>query len=67
MRTLSLPNAVEQWSLTTLREKLVKIGAKIVRHGRYVTFQMAEVAVPRHLFADILRRIDRLRSTPAPP
>jgi hypothetical protein len=66
MRTLALPDAVAQWSLTTLREKLVKIGAKIVRHGRYVTFQMAEVAIPRDLFADILRRIDRLRPTPAP-
>ncbi len=31
--------------MTTLREKLVKIGAKVVRHGRYVTFQLAEVAV----------------------
>jgi hypothetical protein len=66
MRTLALPDAVEQWSLTTLREKLVKIGAKIIRHGRYVTFQMAEVAVPRHLFADILGRIDRLRPKPVP-
>ena len=36
-----LPDAVEQWSLTNLREKLIKIGAKIVRHARYVTFQMA--------------------------
>jgi hypothetical protein len=61
-----LPDAVEQWSLTTLREKLVKIGAKIVRHGRYIVFQMAEVAIPRDLFADILRRIDRLRPTPLP-
>ena len=66
MRTLVLPDAVEQWSLTTLREKLVKIGAKIVRHGRYIVFQMAEVAIPRDLFADILRRIDRLRTTPRP-
>ena len=66
MRTLALPDAVERWSLTTLREKLIKIGAKIVRHGRYVVFQMAEVAVPRDLFGDILRRIDRLRPTPAP-
>ncbi len=66
MRTLALPEAVEQWSLTTLREKLIKIGAKIVRHGRYVVFQMAEVAIPRELFADILRRIDRLRPKPAP-
>ena len=56
----------EHWSLTTLREKLVKIGARIVRHGRYVIFQLAEVAVPRALFADILRRIDRLRPRPPP-
>ena len=66
MRTLALPDAVDQWSLTSLREKLIKIGAKIMRHGRYVTFQMAEVAIPRDLFADILRRIDRLRPEPAP-
>ena len=56
----------EQWSLTTLREKLVKIGAKVVRHGRYITFQLAEVAIPRDLFANILRRIDRLRPKPVP-
>jgi hypothetical protein len=61
LRTLALPQEVEHWSLTTLREKLVKIGARIVRHGRYVVFQLAEVAVPRALFAEILRRIDRLR------
>ena len=66
MRTLALPEAVDQWSLTTLREKLVKIGAKIVRSGCYVAFQMAEVAIPRELFADILRRIDRLRPKPGP-
>jgi DDE family transposase len=64
LRTLALPQEVEQWSLTTLRDKLVKIGARIVRHGRYVVFQLAEVAVPRTLFAEILRRIDRLRPRP---
>jgi hypothetical protein len=58
---LALPEEVEHWSLTTLREKLVKIGARIVRHGRYVVFQLAEVAVPHNLFAEILRRIERLR------
>ena len=63
---MALPQEVEHWSMTTLREKLVKIGAKVVRHGRYVTFQLAEVAVPRALFAEILRRIDRLRPKPAP-
>jgi hypothetical protein len=45
--------------------KFVKIGAKIVRHGRYVTFQMAEVAIPRDRFADMLRRIDQLRPKPS--
>ena len=49
-----------------LREKLVKIGAKVVSHGRYVTFQLAEVAVPRNLFREILRRIEELRPRPAP-
>ncbi len=52
--------------MTTLREKLIKIGDKVVRHGRYVTFQLAEVAIPRTLFADILRLIDGLRPQPAP-
>jgi hypothetical protein len=66
LRTLALPQEVEHWSLTTLREKLVKIGARIVRHGRYVVFQLAEVAVPRALFAEVMRRIDRLRPRPAP-
>ena len=55
MRTLALPKEVEHWSLTTLREKSVKIGAKVVRHGRYVAFRMAGVAVPRMLFTEILR------------
>jgi len=66
MRTLALPKEVEHWSLTTLREKLVKIGAKVVRHGRYVTFQLAEVAVPRELFRKILSLIDDLRRRPVP-
>jgi len=61
LRRLVLPNSVKHWSLTTLREKLVKIGAKVVTHARYVVFQMAEVAVPRRLFSAILERIQRLR------
>ncbi len=66
MRTLAMPKTVETWSLTSLREKLIKIGAKVVSHGRYVTFQLAEVAVPRQMFADILSLIARLRAPPAP-
>ena len=66
LRTLALPEAVEHWSLTTLREKLIKIGAKVVRHGRYITFQLAEVAVSRALFDEILRLISGLWPRPAP-
>ncbi len=61
-----MPDEVEHRSLTTLREKLVKIGAKAVRHGRYVTFQLAEVAIPLPLSAEILHLIAGLRPWPAP-
>ena len=44
LRRLALPRSVKHWSLTTLREKLIKIGAKVVTHSRYVIFQMAKVA-----------------------
>jgi len=66
LRTLALPHAFAHRSLTSLREKLVKIGAKAVSHGRYVVFQMAEVAVPRELFREILRLIEGLKVPPAP-
>jgi hypothetical protein len=67
LRRLVLPREVKHWSLTSLREKLVKIGAKVVRHSSYVVFQMAEVAVPRKLFSAILERIRRLRLPEAVP
>ena len=63
LRQLVLPRPIRCWTLTTLREKLVKIGAKVVRHSKYVLFQLAEVAVPRKLFARILGRIARLCPT----
>ena len=66
MRTLALPRAMAHWSLTTLREKLVKIGARMVRHGRYITFQLAEVAVSGRMFGQILARIARVRAPPVP-
>jgi DDE family transposase len=65
MRTLAMPKSAEPWSLTSLGEKLIKIGAKVVSHGRYV-FQMAEVAVSRQMFQQILSLIARLRAPPAP-
>ena len=61
LRRLALPRSVKHWSLTTLREKLIKIAAKVVAHSRYIIFQMAEVAVPKRLFRAILERIRRLR------
>jgi Transposase DDE domain group 1 len=64
LRTLATPEPIKDWSLTSLKEKLIKIGAKIVSHGRYVAFQMAEVAISRNLFAEILRLIAELRPRP---
>jgi len=64
LRTLALPRKVSHWTLTTLRDKLIKIGAKVIRHAKYVTFQMAEVAIPRELFASILDKIAQLRLLP---
>ena len=61
LRRLVLPREIRHWSLRTLLTKLIKIGAKVVRHSRYVTIQMAEVAVSKKRFAEILLRIDRLR------
>jgi hypothetical protein len=49
---LALPRSVRHRTLTTLRDKLIKIGAKTDRHARYVTLQLAEVAVPRLLYRD---------------
>ena len=65
LRTLALPAEVARWSLSTLRDRLVKLGAKIVRHGRSIMFQMAEVMVSRGLFQQILDAIAALR--PLPP
>ncbi len=66
LRTLATPEPIKDWSLTSLKEKLIKIGAKIISHGRYVAFQMAEVTIPRHLFASILQLIAELRPPPDP-
>jgi len=57
---LALPQSIGQWSLRSTQVRLTKIGAKIVRHARQIIFQMAEVAVPEQLFAEILQRIRAL-------
>src|SRR4051794_6818611 len=66
LRQLALPGPVRTGTLTTLREKLIKMGAKVVHHAKAVTFQLAEVVVPRAVFAAILRRIGRPRAAPSP-
>ncbi|MBT4483353.1 MAG: IS1380 family transposase, partial [Candidatus Latescibacteria bacterium] len=52
---------IKHWSLRSLLVKLIKTGAKIVRHSRYVTFQLSEVAIDKKMFAKILTRIELLR------
>ena len=64
MRRLILPGKVKHWMLSSLREKLIKIGAKVIHHAKYITFQMAEVAIPRRMFRTMLKRVERLRLTP---
>jgi hypothetical protein len=64
LRALATPESIKDWSMTTFKEKLIKIGAKVVSHGRYVAFQLAKVAVPKNLFADILHMIAELRPPP---
>jgi hypothetical protein len=64
LRTLATPEPIKDWSLTSLKDKLIKIGAKVV--SCYVVFQMAEVAIARQMFQDILRPIAELRPQPPP-
>lgn len=56
-----MPQAVKHWALTTLRDKLIKIGCKVVYHAWCVVFQFAQVAVSRQLFQAIRQRTERLR------
>ena len=64
--TLAISLSIRDFSLTSPREKLIKIGAKVVCHGRYVALQMAEVVIPRRHFASILRFIAELWPPPDP-
>ncbi len=64
LRTLAIPKGIENWSLTSLRERLIKTGARLVRHARYTVFQFAEAALPRQVFAGILRLINGLCGPP---
>lgn len=64
LRTLATPEGIDTWSLTSLRERLIKTGTRLVRHARYAVFQFAEAALPRATFAGILCLINGLRDPP---
>ena len=64
LRTLAMPDEIGTWLLTSLRERLIKTGARLVRHARYAVFQFAEAALPRRVFSGILARINSLRGQP---
>ena len=65
LRCIELPQAMADWSLTSLQLKLIKIGARVVRHARAITFQLAEVAVTGAMVRAILASIRRLRAPPS--
>ncbi len=67
LRTLVLPNSIADWSLTSLRDRMIKIGAKAIRHDRSITLQLAEVAVPRHLWTEMLATIAVLQAKARSP
>ena len=64
LRRLALPKVVRHWSLRSVQLKLIKIGGRLVRHARRLVFHLAEVAVPREVFAALLERIGRLALAP---
>ena len=64
LRRLCLPKAVKNWSLRSVQVKFIKIGGRLVRHARRLVFQLAEVAVPRDVFQQVLERVRGLHPAP---
>ena len=67
LRTLVLPNSIADWSLTSLRDRVIKIGAKAVRHARYIILHLAEVAAPRELWEQMLTTIAGIKAKARAP
>ena len=65
LRRLCLPKAVKHWSLRSVQVKLIKMGGRLVRHSRWLIFQLSEVSAPRRLFQGVLDRIGRLSPAPS--
>ena len=65
LRRLILPLAIQSWSLTNLQQRLFKTGGRLIRHARYFILQLADSQLTERLFAQIIRRIERLAWIPA--
>jgi regulation of enolase protein 1 (concanavalin A-like superfamily) len=65
LRCIELPEEMADWSLTSLQLKLIKIGVRVVRHARAITFQLAKVAVMGPMVRAILTAVHRLRAPPS--
>jgi hypothetical protein len=59
-RRLVLPRRIDGWSLTSLQQRLVKTGGRLVKHARYYWLLLAESHLTRRLFGAMVRRIDSL-------
>ena len=66
LQRADLPEEIADWSLTSIQSRLIKIGARVVRHARKITFQLAEVAVLGHVFGQILTAIRALKPPTRP-
>ncbi|MCP4185150.1 MAG: IS1380 family transposase, partial [Hyphomicrobiales bacterium] len=67
VRTLVLPDSIADWSLTSMRDRMIKIGAKAIRHARSIILQLAKVAVPRELWSQMLANISDLKARAQAP
>jgi hypothetical protein len=59
-RRLVLPKGIKSWSLTSLQQRLVKTGGRLVKHARYYWLLLAESHLTRRLFGSMLRRMEAL-------
>jgi hypothetical protein len=57
-RRLVLPAKIDNWSLTSLQQRLVKTGGRLVKHACYYWLLLADSHLTRRLFASMVRRID---------
>lgn len=67
LRTLVLPNPIADWSLTSLSDRMIKVGAKAIPHARSIILQLAEVSVPHDLWAQMLTTISGLKARSQAP